>query len=950
MRSAPVQSKVSLSSDFERKLAAMAKFLYQGCWSDEYAGNLLVPASSSNLAQPAPNQRLPHSTASATLRVKIPELSAIEQVRAHNRYNDQKDKPVLFRDVDVTQLLEDAQRVGLIQQQHKRVTTEKSARNVVSHLKGLMIASAQSNANKRPRMDNDDDGGDNDADADDGEDGEGPDGTDSEDSSFEDLDGVKMMTVPPTRAMNNLAMSTWGARPKAAAATTSAATPSASKKPTTVTGQSSPVHTAESPSATPVPATADAAASNKPVETTPNVSAERAPKRARKGGRTGTEADLADKYRPPTTRLSDLAGIDKHILEATSDIYLPIMYPWMYGLTPASQSDDASSSATATSGGSAATGYMPPTNRGFLIHGPKGSGKTTFAHAIAGQFGLNFLLVKSPEYMSAMTGESEKKLRELFENAKRVAPSLIFIDEVDILAPRSESSSGGGGGGGVQGRLTVQLKGLMESLHSSSDMVFVMAATNRTEQVSPLVMGTGSFGKLIGLGVPDQEAREKILRCQCGIRQNVSEIERPNWLGDDICFTELAQRTPGYVGGDLVAVVGEAIKMARMRFIDEKVKAAAHAENNDMDIDQPPTSSSSNTLKMTSVARKAQEESMTKQQLQTLESFMKFYPPTSFGDDNARSSLVMKVFQADFVAAIKKVTPNAKREGFATVPDVTWNDIGAMSVVLADIKRTIAEPIDRPGLFAYFGIDSASGALLWGPPGCGKTLVAKAVANFSKSNFISVKGPELLNKYVGESESAVRQVFARAAQSQPCIIFFDELDALCPVRDSKDNRVTSNVVNTFLTELDGLTSRGSVYVIGATNRPDMIDPALLRSGRFEHRIYVGMPNASDRADILRKCSAKIPLANDVDLVKIASDHRCDGFSGADLKKLTDDAARAAAMEFIERETGDEADLKKSFVTASHFEQALSIMKPSVSKKALADYEALRKKFENEKSS
>ncbi|KAJ1672532.1 Ribosome biogenesis ATPase rix7, partial [Spiromyces aspiralis] len=310
----------------------------------------------------------------------------------------------------------------------------------------------------------------------------------------------------------------------------------------------------------------------------------------------------------------------------------------------------------------------------------------------------------------------------------------------------------------------------------------------------------------------------------------------------------------------------------------------------------------------------------------------------------------LAITNVDFVEALKKVQPSAQREGFATVPGVTWQDIGALDRVRDELRMAVVEPIKHPEFFARVGITAPSGVLLWGPPGCGKTLLAKAVANESHTNFISVKGPELLNKYVGESERAVRQVFARARASSPCVVFFDELDALCSRRDEKQSEASARVVNTLLTELDGVEGRKQVYVIAATNRPDMIDPAMLRPGRLDKLLYVELPTAPERYEILRTLTKRTPLDASVDLREVASHRRCEGYSGADLASLVREAAVAALRSIIAGTKGSaedafqHADVGSVQVSKAHFEAAFANVPPSVSRSDMERYEALRELY------
>ncbi|KAJ1885764.1 Ribosome biogenesis ATPase rix7 [Kickxella alabastrina] len=309
----------------------------------------------------------------------------------------------------------------------------------------------------------------------------------------------------------------------------------------------------------------------------------------------------------------------------------------------------------------------------------------------------------------------------------------------------------------------------------------------------------------------------------------------------------------------------------------------------------------------------------------------------------------LAITNSDFLLALKKVQPSAKREGFATVPGVTWDDIGALSAVRSELRMAVVEPIRRPEVFAQVGITAPAGVLLWGPPGNGKTLLAKAIANESHTNFISVKGGELMSKYVGDSERAVRQVFSRARASSPCVIFFDELDALCSRRSGDQSEASARVVNTLLTEIDGMEGRKSVYIIAATNRPDIIDPAMLRPGRLDKLLYVELPTPGERADILRTLSKNTPLAADVDLCAIASDERCEGLSGADLAGLIREASVAALHSVFFSEDCDAAAASATSghglqVTREHFRTALLRTSPSVSAADMRRYESLRKLY------
>jgi len=420
------------------------------------------------------------------------------------------------------------------------------------------------------------------------------------------------------------------------------------------------------------------------------------------------------------------------------------------------------------------------------------------------------------------------------------------------------------------------------------------------------------------LNVPNETSREKILVA----------LTRKLRLSGDFDFPLLAKMTPGFVGADLTDLVTTAGVAATKRLLDIlKAEVRLLDVVNDAGLEDEPES-----MNLDIEPQAPQPESS----LQTLRDLIR-RSQDSLSTAELES---IAITNEDFLQAIPKVQPSSKREGFATIPDTTWENIGALHSVREELKMAIVEPIKRPDRYERVGITAPSGVLLWGPPGCGKTLLAKAVANESRANFISVKGPELLNKYVGESERAVRQVFLRARSSVPCVIFFDELDALVPRRDDSLSEASARVVNTLLTELDGLDNRAGIYVIAATNRPDMIDPAMLRPGRLGSLLFVDLPGPEERAEILRTLAGarKTPL-HGVDLIQIAMHAKCDGFSGADLESLL----RTAAVEALKRtETAPDSDAV--FVTETDFEKALEKVKPSVSDGAKYRRLALRSEW------
>ncbi|KAJ2693069.1 Ribosome biogenesis ATPase rix7, partial [Coemansia sp. RSA 1285] len=558
------------------------------------------------------------------------------------------------------------------------------------------------------------------------------------------------------------------------------------------------------------------------------------------------------------------------------------------------------------------TGVQPP--RGVLLHGPPGCGKTLLANAIAGEVGVPFIQISAPSIVSGMSGESEKKLREVFEEARELAPCIVFIDEIDAITPKRENAQRE-----MERRIVAQMLTCIDDISwdkTNNKPVMLIGATNRPDSLDPALRRAGRFDREIAMSVPDEDARQQILEVLC------SKL----LLSGDFNIKELAKLTPGYVGADLTALTTAADS-----------ETSAEANNRSPNIPSTPVLWD---------AKPATEK------IRTIASFLASHPDPLSDYELAPLSIT----NSDFLEALKKVQPSAKREGFATVPGVTWSDIGALSKVREELRMAVVEPIRHPEIFAQVGITAPAGVLLWGPPGNGKTLLAKAIANESHTNFISVKGGELMSKYVGDSERAVRQVFARARASSPCVIFFDELDALCSRRSGEQNEASARVVNTLLTEIDGMESRKRVYVIAATNRPDIIDPAMLRPGRLDKLLYIELPTPSERADILSTLSKKTPLGDDVDLGSIASDERCTGFSGADLAGLVREASVMALRSVFftqDKNAGstltpvNDGPLKtrsKILVTKEHFDIALSRTSPSVSANDMKRYESLRKLY------
>uniref|UniRef100_A0A673C2X7 AAA+ ATPase domain-containing protein n=1 Tax=Sphaeramia orbicularis TaxID=375764 RepID=A0A673C2X7_9TELE len=492
-------------------------------------------------------------------------------------------------------------------------------------------------------------------------------------------------------------------------------------------------------------------------------------------------------------------------------------------------------------------GMVPP--RGFLLHGPPGCGKTLLAQAVAGELELPMLKVSAPELVSGVSGESEQKLRELFDLAVSSSPCILFIDEIDSITPKREVASKD-----MERRIVAQLLTCMDDLNSPTvtAQVLVIGATNRPDSLDPALRRAGRFDREICLGIPDEAARLRILKTLC----------RKLKLPEDFDYQQVARLTPGYVGADLMALCREAAMNAVNRVLLEvKQNCTEHLTLN--------VKAQNESLGMQGISEQQGELCHLLQLLKNTETL------------SEEQLSCLSILLSDFQASLSRVQPSAKREGFATVPDVTWDDVGALQDIREELTMAILAPVRSPEQFRALGLSAPSGVLLAGPPGCGKTLLAKAVANESGLNFISVKGPELLNMYVGESERAVRQVFQRGRNSAPCVIFFDEIDALCPRRSGHESGASVRVVNQLLTEMDGVETRRQVFIMAATNRPDIIDPAILRPGRLDKTLYVGLPPPADRHAILvtiTKGGTKPHLDQDVSLEEIANDERCDCFT------------------------------------------------------------------------
>ncbi|KAI1855166.1 hypothetical protein JX266_000031 [Neoarthrinium moseri] len=592
------------------------------------------------------------------------------------------------------------------------------------------------------------------------------------------------------------------------------------------------------------------------------------------------EKEPVDRSPPAGVSLEDLGGMDDAIEQLIKDVARPMRLTGAY-----------------------IAAHANPT-RGVLLHGPPGCGKTMLANAFAARLGVAFIPVSAPSLVAGMSGESEKKIRELYEEAKGLAPCLVFIDELDAIMGKRENAQRE-----MEKRIVAQMLTCMDELSlekTGGKPIITLAATNRPDSIDPALRRAGRFNREINIGVPNEQGRAMIMRA----------LTRKKKLSPEVNLDVLAKMTPGFVGADLEDVISVATADMLDRTTEQLVKQAVlDMESNGLFSDGYEVAPRTRDL------------------LRELDAIN-----TISGQSIEEEACVLT--QQDFVRAVSKVQPSAKREGFTTIPDTTWSQVGALKKVREELALAIVRPIETPEQFATLGWKSPSGVLLWGPPGCGKTLLAKAVANEAKANFISVKGPELLNKYVGESERSVRQVFTRARSSAPCILFFDELDALVPRRGDNIAESSARVVNMLLTELDGMDSRAGVYVIGATNRPDMIDSAILRPGRLGTSLFVDLPDEAGRVDILQtRMKNVLPDIAEHDLLALDPiARRCDGFSGADLENLHIAAAKAAVERMDLQGEGSVRTL-----TPADWEAALGKIQPSVSQQAYAKFTRLKEK-------
>jgi len=504
-------------------------------------------------------------------------------------------------------------------------------------------------------------------------------------------------------------------------------------------------------------------------------------------------------------------------------------------------------------------GIEPP--KGILLYGPPGCGKTLLAKAVATESEAYFIAINGPEIMSKFYGESEQRLREIFEEAKTHAPAIIFIDEIDAIAPKREEVTGE-----VEKRVVAQLLALMDGLETRGDVI-VIGATNRPSALDPALRRPGRFDREIEIGVPDRQGRYEILL--------VHTRNMP--LADDVDLHKVAEITHGFVGADLAALCREAAMKALRRYLPK------------IDLE---------------------EESIPPEVLDSIE-----------------------VTMDDFMRAFREITPTALREVEIEIPSVRWEDVGGLYDVKQELREAVEWPLKYPESFKRLGIKPPKGILLYGPPGCGKTLLAKAVATESGANFVAVKGPEIFSKWVGESERAIREIFRKARQVAPCVVFLDEVDAIAPMRGMSigDSMVTERVVSQLLTEMSGIENLEGVVVIGATNRPDILDPALLRPGRLDRLIYVPPPDFMSRLEILKIHTRNMPLAEDVDLEELA--RATEGYSGSDLEVLVREAGMMALREDINTEN----------VRMRHFREALRRIRPSITEDMLRYYKAWSEK-------
>ena len=543
--------------------------------------------------------------------------------------------------------------------------------------------------------------------------------------------------------------------------------------------------------------------------------------------------------------------------------------------------------------------------KGLLLCGPPGCGKTTLAYGIGGQFGIPFYKITGPDIISSLSGESEQIIRNLFNEVTQSAPSILFIDEIETIIGRREAANKE-----MERRIVAQIMTCIDDINEKqfelNAPVFIIGATSKPEFIDSSMRRSGRFDVEIHIGFPSVEMREEMLK----------SITKKNKISPKINFAEIAKKTPGYLAADLQALCRAAGHNAINRLIKND-KETNKINNDIIQKDEEKNNNDNNNISV--------EE-----------------------DDEKIKNLYIE--QEDFALALTQIQPTSKREGFSTIPNVTWDNVGGLKDLREELYYDIVLPIINPQKLKLVGISKAAGVLLYGPPGCGKTLLAKAVANEAKANFISIKGPELLNKYVGESERAIRSLFIRAKNSSPCIIFFDELDALVPKRSNENNNSGERVVNQLLTEMDGLEDRKQIFIIAATNRPDIIDPAMLRPGRLDKLLYVPLPDFENRCAILDTITKNLKLDMDIDFEKIYKDKRIEGFSGADIASLVREAQLHALKRLNQKEKENENEEIKDFkINMSDFEYSLNNILPSISLNDKKKYENLKKKLQESRS-
>ena len=537
----------------------------------------------------------------------------------------------------------------------------------------------------------------------------------------------------------------------------------------------------------------------------------------------------------PRITYDDLGGLKKEVQKIREMVELPMRHPELFEKL----------------------GIEAP--KGVLLYGPPGTGKTLLAKAVAGETNSHFTAISGPEIMGKYYGESEERLREIFKQAEENTPSIVFIDEIDSIAPKRDEVTGE-----VEKRIVSQLLTLMDGMKSRGKVV-VIAATNRPDSIDPALRRPGRFDREIEIGIPDEEGRLEILQIHT----------RGMPVDEKIDLKQFARVTHGFVGADLESLAKEAAMRSLRRILP------------DIDL---------------------QQEKISAEILQKI-----------------------KISEDDFKEALKEVRPSALREVLVQIPNVTWDDVGGLDSLKEELKEAVEWPLKHKEAFQHVDVATPKGILLHGPPGTGKTLIAKALAKMTESNFISVKGPELLSKWVGESEKGVREIFRKARQAAPCIIFFDEIDSLVPRRSGGDStHVSENVVSQILTEIDGLEELNDVLIIGATNRLDIVDEALLRPGRFDRIIEVPKPDAKGRKHILQIHTKKKPLGQDVDLSKIVE--ITDGYSGAELAAICNRAAIAALRRHIDGQTKAVKEIK---ITQQDLVDAVSKVKPKTKFPAVA---------------